>query len=147
MRLIVQRVAKAEVKIVDKNIISGSINHGLLVLVGVGKNDMKEVAVDLAEKLAKLRILSDSNGKMNLSLKDTNGEVLVVSQFTLYADTKSGNRPSFIDAAEPNLATEVYNHFVKCLKEFGLKIETGEFGSYMQIAAELDGPVTIILES
>ena len=146
MRLVVQRVNKASVKIVDKNIVSGSINQGLFVLVGIGKSDNKEKAKILAEKLAKLRILSDENGKMNLSLYDTHQELLVVSQFTLYADTTAGNRPSFIKAAEPELAKEIYDYFLVCLKDLGLKVETGEFGAYMQINSELDGPVTIILE-
>lgn len=147
MRIVVQRVTKAGVKIADKNVSLGSISQGLFVLVAVGKNDTKKVAESLAEKLIKLRILSDSQGKMNLSLKDTHGQLLVVSQFTLYADTKGGNRPSFIAAAEPRLAQEVYNYFVDCLRTSGLNVETGEFGAYMNIDAQLDGPVTIILDS
>jgi D-aminoacyl-tRNA deacylase len=146
MRLVVQRVTKAGVRVVEKNITSGSIGQGLFVLVGIGKDDTKEKAASIAKKLVKLRILSDENGKMNLSLKDTGRQLLVVSQFTLYADTKDGNRPSFINAAEPKLALEIYDYFVECLKEFGLKVATGEFGAYMSIDAQLDGPVTIIME-
>jgi len=99
----------------------------------------------LAEKVSKLRIMSDKEDKMNLSIKDVEGEILVVSQFTLYADTSKGNRPSFIKAGKPELANELYEYFIDKLKEREIKVETGEFGAYMEIGAELDGPVTIIL--
>jgi len=145
MRLIVQRVDQAEVKTEGK--VVGKIKKGLFVLLGVSKRDKEEDALFLAEKLAKLRVMSDGKGKMNLSIKDVNGKVLVVSQFTLYADTKGGNRPSFIKAAEPELALRLYNLFIEKLKNFGIEVETGKFGSYMKISLELDGPVTIILDS
>ncbi|KKQ36352.1 MAG: D-tyrosyl-tRNA(Tyr) deacylase [Candidatus Woesebacteria bacterium GW2011_GWA1_37_7] len=132
---------------VDTGEIAGKIETGLLVLVGVGKGDSNKDAEVLSEKLSKLRIISDNQGKMNLSLLDAQESVLAVSQFTLYADTSAGNRPSFIKAAEPKLARSIYNHFILKLKEKGLNVETGSFGEYMEIIAKLDGPVTIILES
>jgi len=145
MRLLVQRVKKAEVQ-VDGNKV-GSIEGGLFVLVGIKKDDTEQDAERLAIKLSKLRVMADENGKMNLSLMDTNKKVLVVSQFTLYADTTGGNRPSFIDAALPEDARKVYEHFVAKLKELEVSVETGSFGDYMQINTELDGPVTIIIEN
>jgi len=147
MRLIIQRVKEGSVKVVDTGEIAGKIETGLLVLVGVGKGDSNKDAEVLSEKLSKLRIISDNQGKMNLSLLDAQESVLAVSQFTLYADTSAGNRPSFIKAAEPKLARSIYNHFILKLKEKGLNVETGSFGEYMEIIAKLDGPVTIILES
>ena len=147
MRLVIQRVKKASVeRVTDKRIV-GSINKGFFILVGVGKEDKLEDARILAEKVSKLRIMSDEQDKMNLSLKQVGGELLVVSQFTLYADTSNGNRPSFINAGLPEKAKEIYEYFVKNLKEQGLKVETGSFGDYMKINTELDGPVTIIIES
>lgn len=144
MKLVVQRVNNAEVKVEEK--VVGKIKKGLFVLLGIKEKDTKDKAIFLAEKLAKLRVMSDSKGKMNLSVKDVNAEVLVVSQFTLYADTQAGNRPSFIKAADPKLAKSLYEIFIKKLEELGLKVKTGSFGSYMKIKAVLDGPVTIILE-
>ncbi len=147
MRLVIQRVKKASVeRVTDKRIV-GSINKGFFILVGVGKEDKLEDARILAEKVSKLRIMSDEQDKMNLSLKQVGGELLVVSQFTLYADTSNGNRPSFINAGLPEKAKEIYEYFVENLKEKGLKVETGSFGDYMKINTELDGPVTIIIES
>jgi len=146
MRLVIQRVNKASVERVSDNKIVGSIDKGFFILVGVGKDDELEDAKNLAEKVSKLRIMSDKQDKMNLSLKDVGGELLVVSQFTLYADTSHGNRPSFINAGLPEKAKEIYEYFVDNLKETGLKVETGSFGDYMKINAELDGPVTIIIE-
>ncbi|QLG69701.1 MAG: D-tyrosyl-tRNA(Tyr) deacylase (EC 3.6.1.n1) [Candidatus Woesebacteria bacterium] len=145
MRLIMQRVDQAEVK--NEGKIVGKIKRGLFVLLGVSKGDKEEDALFLAEKLAKLRVMSDEKGKINLAVKDVEGKVLVVSQFTLYADTKGGNRPSFIKAAEPELALKLYNLFIEKLKNLGIEVETGKFGSYMKISLELDGPVTIILDS
>jgi len=145
MRLVVQRVKKASVEIVEKKKISGEIELGLLVLVGVGEGDTELDADALAQKLAKLRIMSDESDKMNLSVKDLNAGILAVSQFTLFADTSKGNRPSFIKAAKPEIAEKIYLHFVEKLKSLGLKVETGEFGTYMEISTILDGPVTIIL--
>ena len=145
MRLVIQRVKKAKVLVKGKNEVVGKIDKGLFILMGVTEGDSKEEAEKLAEKVSKLRIMSDKEGKMNLSIKDVGGEVLVVSQFTLYADTSKGNRPSFIKASAPGLAQDIYEHFVAQLKEREIKVETGEFGAYMEIDTELDGPVTIIL--
>jgi len=152
MRLVVQRVIKAKVNVRGKTV--GKIDKGLFVLVGVAEGDTEKDAENLAEKLAKLRILADEKGKMNLSIKDlpagrqaVGRKILAVSQFTLYGDTSKGNRPSFIKAAEPGLAEKIYNHFVEKLKELDVKVETGKFGEYMEIEAELDGPVTLLLES
>lgn len=139
-----QRVNKACVSISGK--VVGKIDKGLFVLVGVTERDGEEDAQVLAEKVSKLRIMSDEKGKMNLSVKDIKAEILAVSQFTLYADTSKGNRPSFIKAAKSQVAEKVYEYFVEKLRQLGIKIETGEFGAYMKIDAELDGPVTIILE-
>jgi D-tyrosyl-tRNA(Tyr) deacylase len=144
MRLVIQRVSSASVS-VGKRIV-GKIDKGLFVLVGVVGSDTKKNADFLAEKLSKLRIMADEKAKMNLSVVDANASVLVVSQFTLYADTSKGNRPSFIKAAEPKLAKEIYDYFVEKLRGFGTKVETGKFGAYMDIDTKLDGPVTIILE-
>jgi D-tyrosyl-tRNA(Tyr) deacylase len=145
MRLIIQRVSKTSVRVKGK--VVGEISEGLFVLVGVKKGDSLKDAEVLAEKLNKLRIMADKAGKMNLSVADVKGEFLVVSQFTLYADTSGGNRPSFINAAEPDEAQQIYEHFLSKLKEKGAKVETGSFGEYMEISADLDGPVTILLES
>ncbi len=145
MKLVIQRVNKASVR-VDKKII-GQIDKGLFVLVGVTRGDSEKNAEVLAEKLSKLRIMSDENDKMNLSVIDVNASILAVSQFTLFANTSKGNRPSFIKAAEPKLAKKIYDHFVAKLKDLGIKVETGEFGAYMKIDVELDGPVTIGLSS
>jgi len=145
MRLVIQRVSKAQVLVGEK--ILGEIDKGLFVLVGVKERDKKKDALFLAEKLSKLRVMSDENNKMNLSVKDVGVEILVVSQFTLYADTNKGNRPSFVKAANPLLAEELYNLFIDSLKNMDIKVETGKFGAYMNIKAELDGPVTIIINS
>ena len=147
MRLVIQRVKKAAVTLPEKKKIKGSINKGLLVLVGVSQKDSKRKATEAAVKLSKLRIMADKEGKMNLSVKDVGGKILVVSQFTLHADTSAGNRPSFIKAAEPKVAEEIYEHFISELKGYGVKVETGSFGDYMEIEAVLDGPVTILTES
>lgn len=144
MRLVIQRVKEAKVQSVDKEL--GKIDKGLLVLVGIKKQDSEKDAEALALKLSKLRVMADTDGKMNLSLKDLDARALIVSQFTLYADTSGGNRPSFIDAAQPDEARKIYEHFVDELKRLGLKVETGSFGEYMEIEAELDGPVTIIID-
>lgn len=146
MKLVIQRVNQASVKKVETNEIVGQINHGLFVLVGIKKGDSFKEAEYLAEKLAKLRILSDENDKMNLSILDKKEEVLVVSQFTLIAETKGQNRPSFLGAADPLEAKEIYDYFVNKIIEKGIKVETGSFGDYMKIETTLDGPVTILLE-
>lgn len=145
MKLVVQRVAKAKVSVNDK--VVGRINKGLFVLLGVAEGDAKKDAEVLTEKLAKLRVMSDPAGKMNLSVKDVGGQVLVVSQFTLIADTSKGNRPSFVKAAEPRFAEELYNFFVEALRQKGVEVETGKFGAYMNIETKLDGPVTINIET
>ena len=143
MRLIIQRVTKASVTKLQSNEVVGSITNGLFILVGIKKGDTSRSADQLAEKLIKLRVMSDENDKMNLAAAD----FLIVSQFTLYANTKDGNRPSFIDAAAPDDAKKIYEHFIEKVKSLGGKVETGSFGDYMKIDAALDGPVTIILET
>lgn len=145
MKLVIQRVTRALVKTESKTV--GKIGKGLFVLVGVFRNDSEEDALYLADKLSKLRVMADDNGKMNLSVSDVKDGILVVSQFTLCADTTAGNRPSFIKAAQPDKALDLYNLFVERLNKLGLVIETGSFGNYMQIEAHLDGPVTIVLDS
>lgn len=147
MRVVIQRVEKALVKIDETGEKTGEIGPGLFLLVGVGEKDTKEKAKEMAEKVAKLRVMADDEGKMNLSVRDVGGEMLVVSQFTLYADTSKGNRPSFIKAADPKKAEEIYDFFVAQLKKNGVEVKTGSFGDYMKIQSELDGPVTIILEN
>lgn len=147
MRLVIQRVNKAQVTVLDTKKVAGLIEKGLFVLVGVKKGDTQKDAEILAEKLVKLRVMADSQGKMNLSVGEVGGSFLIVSQFTLYADTSGGNRPSFINAALPDEAEKIYEHFISKLKELGAKVETGTFGAYMEISASLDGPVTIVLES
>ncbi len=144
MRLVIQRVKNAVVFTGNKTV--GKIEKGLFVLVGVGEEDNEKNAEELPEKLSKLRVMADKNRKMNLSVNDAGGKILAVSQFTLYGNTKKGNRPSFIKAAEPKKAERIYNHFVEKLKEKGIEVETGSFGDYMEIDVELDGPVTILME-
>lgn len=144
MRLVVQRVNKAKViRVIDQKV-TGETGLGLFVLIGFRKGDSEKDAEIMAEKISKLRIMSDDKDKINLSVLDTKSEILVVSQFTLYANTNGGNRPSFIDAEEPAKAKGLYEFFIEKLKEKGIKVETGSFGDYMKIEAELDGPVTII---
>lgn len=144
MKLLIQRVANANVKVDDK--IVGKIDKGFLVLCGVTHTDTKETADYLVKKLLNLRVFEDENEKMNLSLKQVNGELLIVSQFTLYADTSSGNRPSFINAAKPDMANELYEYFCsQCAKE-GIHVEKGVFGAHMEVSLLNDGPVTIMLE-
>lgn len=145
MKLIVQRVSRAQVTKKETGEVVGKIGKGLFVLVGFKKGDDKKTAEMLAVKLSKLRIMSDEKGLMNLSVIDTKSVILVVSQFTLYANTKGGNRPSFIDAEEPKKARQLYEYFIEKLKESGLSVQTGSFGDYMEINCELDGPVTIVL--
>ena len=145
MKLVVQRVKKSNLKI--KNKLYSSINTGMLILIGISKNDNYEMAKELAKKIIKLRIFNDDNGKMNKNIMQIKGEVLVVSQFTLYADTNKGNRPSFINAAKPELAISLYNHFIDELQKLiSSKVRTGKFGADMKIELINDGPVTIILE-
>lgn len=147
MKLVIQRVKKASVSIKNTNKIVGKIDSGLFILLGIKKGDTKKKVDELVEKVSKLRIMSDSNDKMNLSILETKSKLLVVSQFTLYANTKDGNRPSFIEAEDPIKAKEMYEYFIDKLKAKDINIETGEFGEYMKIDCSLDGPVTIILEN
>ena len=145
MKLVVQRVKKSNLKI--KNKLYSSINTGIVILIGISKNDNYEMAKELANKITKLRIFNDANGKMNKNIMEIKGEILVVSQFTLYADTNKGNRPSFINAAKPELAISLYNHFIDELQKLiSSKVRTGKFGADMKIKLINDGPVTIILE-
>lgn len=144
MKLVVQRVSNAKVEVDNK--IIGQIEKGFLVLLGVGPEDNKEIADFLVDKLCNLRVFKDENGKMNLSIKDIEGELLIVSQFTLYADCKKGNRPSFANAAKPEIANELYEYFIEKCKSKVKKVEHGEFGADMKVKLLNDGPVTIILE-
>lgn len=145
MKLVVQRVKNANVVVENKTI--GDISQGFMVLLGVAPTDTKEIADFLVQKLVHLRVFEDKNEKMNLSIQDIDGELLIVSQFTLYANCNHGNRPSFTEAAKPDLANELYEYFVEqCKKENIKKVATGEFGADMQVSLQNDGPVTIILE-
>ena len=144
MKLVVQRVKNASVT-VDNNVV-GKIEQGFLVLLGVGPEDTKETANYLVQKLIKLRVFEDENGKMNLALKDINGKLLIVSQFTLCADCEKGNRPSFINAAKPDKANELYEYFIEKCKEENVVVEHGIFGADMKVELLNNGPVTIILE-
>lgn len=144
MKLIIQRVDEAKVEV--KNKIVGKIGKGFLVLVGIKKGDTKKEADYLAEKLCKLRIFSDENNKMNLSLQDIKGELLIISQFTIYSDCTHGNRPGFTEAAEPQEAEELYEYFKNKCKEKINKIQSGIFGANMKVSLLNNGPVTIILE-
>ena len=144
MRLVIQRVLHAEVQ-VDGNTI-GKIGKGLLVFVGAGQDDTKEIADKYLCKLLGLRIFEDENGKTNLSLKDVDGELLIVSQFTLYANCKKGNRPSFIEAGEPHMAEALYEYMIDEAKKSVPVVEHGEFGADMKVSLLNDGPFTIILD-
>ena len=144
MRLVIQRVLHAEVQ-VDGNTI-GKIGKGLLVFVGAGQDDTKEIADKYLRKLLGLRIFEDENGKTNLSLKDVDGELLIVSQFTLYANCKKGNRPSFIEAGEPHRAEALYEYMIDEAKKSVPVVEHGEFGADMKVSLLNDGPFTIILD-
>lgn len=145
MRTVVQRVSSASVT-VDGNVI-GKINKGFLVLLGIKSTDTKQDVDYMVKKVINLRIFGDENDKMNLSLKDVNGELLIVSQFTLYGDASGGNRPSFIEAAKPDIAIPLYEYFIsECKKQISV-VQTGEFGADMKVELLNDGPVTIIMES
>ena len=145
MRVILQRVLSASVTI-DEAIYS-QINHGLLILLGVTHNDTKEDIEWLVQKIINLRIFNDEAGKMNRSIQDVQGEFLVVSQFTLFASTKKGNRPSFITSARPEIAIPLYETFIDEIKKTGIVTRTGVFGADMQVGLVNDGPVTIIIDS
>ena len=144
MKVVVQRVKYAKVKVEDN--IVGEIEKGLFVLLGVGQNDTKEQADYIVKKICNLRIFEDAAGKMNLSLKDINGKMLIVSQFTLYANSSSGNRPSFTEAAKPDKAEDLYKYIIDECKKNNIPVETGIFGADMKIELINDGPVTIIIE-
>jgi D-tyrosyl-tRNA(Tyr) deacylase len=145
MRAVVQRVSRAQVSIGEE--IVGKIGPGLLVLVGVSKTDTPADADHLAAKIVALRIFEDENGKMNLSLAETGGAILAVSQFTLYGDVRKGRRPSFDEAAPPELARELYDGFARKVREAGVVCETGRFQAMMQVELVNDGPVTLLLDS
>jgi len=145
MRLVIQRVNEARV-VIEGNI-SGEIKKGLLVFLGVGDGDTKEMVDKYVDKLLKLRIFADQDGKTNLSVQDIGGEILVVSQFTLYADCKKGNRPSFVKAAAPDLAEELYEYFKKKVADNYGFVQSGEFGADMKVELINDGPFTILWDS
>ncbi len=145
MKIVVQRVSEAHVKVDDA--IVGKITKGLLLLVGIDEEDTTSDADWLAQKILNLRIFGDENGKLNLSVQDINGEILCVSQFTLIADYKKGNRPSFIKAAKPDVAIPLFEYFKTLLKNSGLVVESGIFGADMKVSLLNDGPVTIVMDS
>lgn len=145
MRIVIQRAEKAKVS-VDGEVV-GQIGKGFMVLVGVGPEDTKQNADFLVNKMCNLRVFEDEQGKMNLSIKDVGGQVLAISQFTLYADCKKGNRPSFTGAAKPEQANELYEYFMEEIKKQGIKVEHGIFGAHMKVDFINDGPVTILLEN
>lgn len=146
MKVVIQRTTQAEVRINDE--VSGAIGLGLVVLVGITEEDTEEDVAWLSRKIALMRIFEDEQGKMNRSVMDVGGSILIVSQFTLHALTRKGNRPSFIHAAKPDVAIPLYETFKKQLeKQTGAKVESGEFGAFMKVNLVNDGPVTIILDS
>jgi len=144
MKTILQRVSSASVT-VDGRVI-GSINQGYVVFLGVGKDDTRDQIDKMVNKIRKLRIFPDENEKINLSIEDINGEILVISQFTLYADCKKGNRPSFTNAGSPGLAEELYDYFIETSRKNFTKVEHGEFGARMTVKLVNEGPFTVILE-
>ncbi len=145
MRFVIQRVAESTVTVDNRKI--AQISKGFLVLIGINREDTVEKADKMVKKLLGLRIFEDENGKTNLDLKSVAGSLLLVSQFTLYADCKKGNRPSFINAGEPHMANELYEYIIKCCRQEVPVVETGKFGADMKIALINDGPFTVILDS
>lgn len=145
MRAVIQRVKEAKVSVGEK--VVGKIGRGMVILLGIGKDDREEDAKYLADKVASLRIFEDEMSRMNLSLLDIEGEALVVSQFTLYGDTKRGRRPSFTQAAEPKKAEKLYERFIGFLEEYNLKVASGAFGARMLLEIQNDGPVTFIIDT
>lgn len=145
MRAVVQRVSSSKVVVDDK--IIGSIGKGFNVLLGISKDDTIEDLKYITDKIINLRVFEDDNDKMNLSLLDVKGELLVISQFTLYGDCRKGRRPNFMNAMGGNEAKELYEEFIKMLRSNGVKVETGEFGAHMYVDIQNDGPVTILLDS
>jgi D-tyrosyl-tRNA(Tyr) deacylase len=144
MRVLLQRVSRAEVRVGDR--VTGRIDRGYLLLVGFSHGDSEAALVWMADKVVGLRLFADADDKMNLALADVHGALLVVSQFTLYGDAVKGRRPSFIDAARPDVAIPLYERFVALLRERGVGVETGEFGAMMDVELVNDGPVTLWLE-
>lgn len=146
MRVVIQKVKKASVTVEEKKV--AAINKGLLILVGIENEDTQEDIDYLVKKATQLRIFDDENGVMNLSVKDVNGDVIIVSQFTLQANTKKGNRPSYIRAAKPDFSVPMYEQFIRAMEQaLGKKVGTGKFGAMMDVALINDGPVTIIIDS
>lgn len=145
MRVVLQRVKNAKVDVNKKTV--GEISHGFLILLGIGHDDSEIDADWLIEKILKLRVFEDEDGKMNKNIFDISGSLLVISQFTLYANCKKGNRPSFVDAAKPEEANRLYEYFVSKATDSNINVETGEFGKHMEVSLLNDGPVTIILDT
>lgn len=145
MKIVIQRVTEAQVKIEGE--IFGKIEKGLVLFLGIGKDDTKDIADKFLDKIIKLRIFEDENGKTNLSIKDVVGEMLVISQFTLYADLRRGNRPGFTEAGDPQLANELYEYFIGKAAQAVSKVETGRFGADMKVSLTNDGPFTIVLDN
>ena len=145
MRAVVQRVSSSRVTVDER--VTGEVKKGLLVLLGVTHDDTSKDVDYMVDKVTNLRIFEDENGKMNLSLKDIEGEILAVSQFTLYGDARKGRRPSFSDAARPEIANPLYEEFVQKVKDLNINVGTGKFGAHMMVDLTNDGPVTILLES
>ena len=145
MRFVIQRVTSADVSIDNKTV--GSIGHGLLILFGACDTDTEEMLPKFADKIVKLLIFADTEGKTNLSINDVEGELLIVSQFTLYADCRKGNRPSFVHAGSPDAANLLYEKFVSLCRERVPKVETGVFGADMKVRLENDGPFTVVIDS
>jgi len=145
MRAVIQRVNSGSVTVEGNTV--GSINKGFVVLLGVSEKDTSEDVLYMADKIANLRIFEDEDEKMNLSLLDVKGELLLVSQFTLYGDCRKGRRPNFMSAARPEKAQELYNELVEKFREMGIRTETGTFQAYMKVSIENDGPVTVIVDS
>lgn len=144
MKVVIQRVKRASVAIEGE--VKAGINRGYLLLLGIGKEDTRETADKYLDKILKLRIFDDEEGKTNLSLSDVNGDIMVISQFTLYADCRKGNRPNFLNAAEPAWAKELYEYFlISCREKYG-RVESGEFGADMKIELLNDGPFTVVLD-
>ena len=145
MRAVLQVVDRAEVTVDDRPV--GAIKKGFLILLGVEDEDTEELTDKMMDKICKLRIFEDENGKTNLSLADVGGEILMVSQFTLYADCRKGNRPSFVKAGAPDYANKLYEHACERCRQNGFKVEQGDFGAYMKISLVNDGPFTLMLDS
>ena len=145
MRVVIQRVSEASVTIDSQ--VNAKIKQGLMILVGISTEDNQEDIDWLTQKIINLRVFNDENGKMNLSLLDVKGEILLISQFTLFASTKKGNRPSFIQSAKPEIAVPLYEQFIISLKDTGISIQTGTFGADMKVSLTNDGPVTISIDS